>query len=318
VKDYYPLLVLRLVSIICLVHLNSGMFLDILVALVCSSYIIEQLPSEFYDVFRTKPKNNTDVKVLAEIFKKIDNPLVIVSLGENCSQFLCPDAIFVDMTVKQCREDMLKVLFPETAKASQGQIGAAEVEATNSSSEVLSSGGYDQEDLNNINGSKLRVWEIFEALKSLEHGKDPESLYSNSRIMVDVEKSIHLLTTVMNERLQNTIDPVDENIMAEVASMLDELKQLSAALDVSEPELENNMSTIGELSNILLSRRPNVEPILSQLFLQQGTILVVKTVYGLSIEQCGVSKSKNSWETENKGKGNKSRKNKKNKRGSKK
>ena len=36
----------------------------------------------------------------------------------------------------------------------------------------------------------------------------------------------------MNERLQNTIDPVDENIMAEVASMLDELKQLSAALDV--------------------------------------------------------------------------------------
>ena len=47
-----------------------------------------------------------------------------------------------------------------------------------------------------------------------------------------MEKSIHLLTTVMNERLQNTIDPVDENIMAEVASMLDELKQLSAALDV--------------------------------------------------------------------------------------
>ena len=47
-----------------------------------------------------------------------------------------------------------------------------------------------------------------------------------------MEKTIHLLTTVMNERLQNTIDPVDENIMAEVASMLDELKQLSAALDV--------------------------------------------------------------------------------------
>jgi hypothetical protein len=131
VKDYYPLLVLRLVSIICLVHLNSGMFLDILVTLICSSYIIEQLPSEFYDGFRTKRKNNTNVKVFAEIFKKIDNPLVIVSLGENCSQFLCPDAIFVDMTVKQCREDMLKVLFPETAKASQGQIGAAEVEATN-------------------------------------------------------------------------------------------------------------------------------------------------------------------------------------------
>ena len=71
-----------------------------------------------------------------------------------------------------------------------------------------------------------------------------------------------------------------------------------------------------------------MEPILSQLFLQQGTNLVVETVDGLSIEQCDVSKSKNNWETENKGKGNKSRnnkgkgnesrKNKKNKRGSKK
>ena len=61
-----------------------------------------------------------------------------------------------------------------------------------------------------------------------------------------------------------------------------------------------------------------MEPILSQLFLQQGTILVVETVESLSIKQCDVSKSKNSWETENKGKGNKSRKNKKNKRGSKK
>ena len=61
-----------------------------------------------------------------------------------------------------------------------------------------------------------------------------------------------------------------------------------------------------------------MEPILSQLFLQQGTNLVVETVDGLSIEQCDVSKSKNNWETENKGKGNESRKNKKNKRGSKK
>jgi hypothetical protein len=188
VKHYYPLLVLRLVSIICLVHLNSGMFLDNLFTLLGRSYIIEQLPWEFYDVLQIKWKHNTNVKVLAGVFKKIHNPLVIVSLGENCSQFLCPDAIFVDMTVKQCREDMLKVLFPETAKASQGQIGAAEVEATNSSSEVLSSGGYDQEDLNNINGSKLRVWEIFEALKSLEHGKDPGSFLSNSQIIKVMQK----------------------------------------------------------------------------------------------------------------------------------
>jgi hypothetical protein len=100
---------------------------------------------------------------------------------------------------------------------------------------------------------------------------------------------------------------------------------------LSELELGNNMSTIGELSKRLLSRRPNVEPILSQLFLQPGTNLVAKT-YSLSIKQCDVkdgnskakenssddvSKSKNRREIENKEKGNKSRK-KKGKRSSKK
>jgi hypothetical protein len=46
---------------------------------------------------------------------------------------------------------------------------------------------------------------------------------------------------------------------------------------LSEPELGNNLSTIGELSKRLVSRRPNVEPILSQQFLQHGTNIVVET-----------------------------------------
>jgi hypothetical protein len=116
--------------------------------------------------------------VIAEAFKKINNPLVTVSLGKNCSQFLCPDAIFVDMTVKQCREDIVRVLFPKTI----------------SPHEVLFSGSYDQEGgktapsnfvLNNINGSKLRLptnfWEMLEALKSLENGRDPKSFFPNAK-----------------------------------------------------------------------------------------------------------------------------------------
>ena len=47
-----------------------------------------------------------------------------------------------------------------------------------------------------------------------------------------MEKSIQIVSTVKNERLQNTIDNVDENLLEEVDSMVDELKQLSAALDV--------------------------------------------------------------------------------------
>jgi hypothetical protein len=204
VKDYYPLLVLRLVSIICLAHLNSGMFLGNLFTLLGRSYITEQLPGEFNDVLRRRRKDNINVNVLAEAFKNIHNPLVIVSLGGNCSHFLCPDALFVDMTETQCREDMLKVLFPETVKASQGQAGAVEVEATNPCSEVLSSVSYDQdgckfapsnfafvadqEDLNNLNGSKLQVWEIFEGLNSLKHGKNPRISWSNAQIIKVMQK----------------------------------------------------------------------------------------------------------------------------------
>ena len=47
-----------------------------------------------------------------------------------------------------------------------------------------------------------------------------------------MEKSIRLVATVMNEHLENAIDQADENLLEELASMLDELKQLSAALDV--------------------------------------------------------------------------------------
>ena len=97
------------------------------------------------------------------------------------------------------------------------------------------------------------------------------------------------------------------------------------------------MSTIQELCKRLLSRRPNLEPILSKLFFQQGTNHVVETSGNISNEQqcdvkdsedsdskakenssadvASVSNSKNSRETENKVKGNKSRKNKRGKKG---
>ncbi|KAM4110010.1 hypothetical protein ACJW30_03G161900 [Castanea mollissima] len=242
VKDYYPLLVLRLVSIICLVHLNSGEFLESLLALLGRSCITEQLPREFYDVIQRRRKH-INVNALAEAFKKIQNPLVIVSLGGNCSSFLCPDAIFVDMTVKQCREDMLKVLFPETVKASQGQAEAFEVEATKSGNEVLSSGTYDQDscncksaptnfalvadqgDLNNINGSRLQAnyfWEIFEALKSLENGKDPRSFLLNVQMMkLGTDLVVETSGSKSNEQ-QCDVDSdskAKENSSADVASV---------------------------------------------------------------------------------------------------
>jgi hypothetical protein len=49
---------------------------------------------------------------------------------------------------------------------------------------------------------------------------------------VGVDKSILLVSTVVNESLQNTVYHDGENLLQEVACILDELKLLSAALDV--------------------------------------------------------------------------------------
>jgi hypothetical protein len=210
-KDFYPLLVLRLVAIICLVHLNCGNFSDLLLDLLRRSSITVQLPWDFYDVLRRRLKHFHNVNVVAEAFKKINNPLVIVSLGKNCSQFLCPDAIFVDMTVKQCREDIVRILFPTTVKALQGQTGIIQVETSNSCSEVLSSGNDDQEScelvpsnfvLNNINGSKLPMncsyfWEMLEALKSLENGRDPNSFFPNAQVIKVMQNCFTLFSTLV-------------------------------------------------------------------------------------------------------------------------
>ncbi|KAG7980455.1 hypothetical protein I3843_05G183200 [Carya illinoinensis] len=282
-KDYYSLLVLRLVAIICLVYLNSGSFLDSLSELLGRSYITEQLPFEFYDVLKRRQKHlHMDVNVLAEAFKKVHNPLVIVSLGKNCSQFLCPNAIFVDMTAKQSWEDMLRVMRLQTVEASRGQIGAIEVGATNACGEVLSSDSYDhggyklvpsnlasQGDLNNIIGIELPInysyfWDrFFEALKLLEVGGDPRCMLENDQAMkVNLGKCIHLLSIIMSECHQMNIYYKHENLLKEVAGMLEELNLLSVALDVRELQLENNMSMIGELSKRLQTRRRHVEPFL--------------------------------------------------------
>ncbi|KAJ6726129.1 hypothetical protein OIU79_004318 [Salix purpurea] len=62
---------------------------------------------------------------------------------------------------------------------------------------------------------------------------------------------------------------IRKNLLEEASIMLDEMRQLNAALEMREPELESDFSTIGELLEKLLSRRPRMELFLNQIFLQQ-------------------------------------------------
>ncbi|GMJ04502.1 hypothetical protein HRI_004119400 [Hibiscus trionum] len=113
VEEYHSLLVLRLVMIICLVHLNFGKGLNLLADLLRQEHITGLLPLEFCDALR-RYSRNIDANVLADAFKNIGNPLVIVSIKGNCPKYECKDAIFVDMKVNPCKVEILTILFPET------------------------------------------------------------------------------------------------------------------------------------------------------------------------------------------------------------
>ncbi|KAL6223346.1 hypothetical protein ACLB2K_006733 [Fragaria x ananassa] len=108
------------------------------------SHITEQLPWKSYDTLKRWMKNNfvkiINVNVLAIAFKKINNALVIVSFGLDCSRVLCPDTIFVDMKATQCKDDLFRKMFPKAPviQAAQGQIGSMEAEANTLCGGVLS------------------------------------------------------------------------------------------------------------------------------------------------------------------------------------
>ncbi|XP_056164570.1 uncharacterized protein LOC115681834 [Syzygium oleosum] len=120
VTEYYPLLVLKLVLLVCLLHLNFGFSPYLLDDLQGKSWISEQLPPEFLRILSHCQKRNlrkTSVGVLAEAFDKVDDPLVITNLAEDCSNFLCPHAIILDVKSNKCKEEIMKVLFPKDGSA---------------------------------------------------------------------------------------------------------------------------------------------------------------------------------------------------------
>ncbi|KAJ7942726.1 UvrD-like Helicase, ATP-binding domain, P-loop containing nucleoside triphosphate hydrolase [Quillaja saponaria] len=286
VKDYYPLLVLRLICMLCLLHLNSGECVDSLINILRTSSIVEQLPQAFYGVLRKSKKQNVlaNLNVFAEAFEKIDDPLVIVRLWNNSLEISCPNAFLVDLMVYRHKEDVVKMMFPKKVESVIGE--AASVEEATNSSEVFSSSVSSLQDSNftAVAGHALNiklnnkvslplgynhVLELFETLLLTENEKDRDTLLSNAQKMKDsVKKGIQFLTAAGTEPLH--VKPSNKILFGEV---VDELEQLSAALDGSEPELVKNISVIGELSRRVLSR-PKLEHILSQLFLPHNTNFV--------------------------------------------
>ncbi|KAL6350209.1 hypothetical protein AAG906_004152 [Vitis piasezkii] len=222
-KDY-PVLVLRLVVIMCLICVNSGKHFDLLFDLLGRNCIISHLPKPFYDAFLGRQKRSF-VEVLAEALKQIESVLVIVSWGNNHFHF-SPDAILVDDMVNQNKEGILRVLSPKNV-SSRGQQSliysdcgkASEPDSSNSSTADLNMKARNEAEGNDLQENYEHFCEIFNALKPLENAKNAgmeKFNLNNPRVQVLVEKSINLIVAVMTQYFQMIpCDSEDENMAGE-------------------------------------------------------------------------------------------------------
>ncbi|KAH9658783.1 hypothetical protein KPL70_023622 [Citrus sinensis] len=172
VNDYHSLVVLRLVVIICLLHLNFGKFGSSLRDLLGRKYVSRLLPLEFCDALRKIENHNClNVHEISQAFKKIGNPLVIASLGKNCSQFLCPDAIFVNMKVMKSTDEIFEILYPKM-EACQVQVGTSKDVPSKRPASLP-----EDTDAQNMNDNTLvmnldQLCKVFEALKMVDNGNN--------------------------------------------------------------------------------------------------------------------------------------------------
>ncbi|KAJ9709599.1 hypothetical protein PVL29_001196 [Vitis rotundifolia] len=295
-KDY-PVLVLRLVVIMCLICVNLGKHFDLLFDLLGRSCIISHLPKPFYDAFLGRQKRSF-VEVLAEALKQMESVLVIVSWGNNHFHF-SPDAILVDDMVNQNKEGILRVLFPKNV-SSRGQQSliysdcgnASEPDSSNSSTADQNMKARNEAEGNDLQENYEHFCEIFNVLKPLENAKDAgmETFTLDAPgVQVLVEKSINLIVAVMTQYFQmipcdsedenipgkpNRVHCEDGNLLWHANRMVDGFKQLSYLLNwspvFSGENLEKNMSNIQLLLKQLQSRKARVEPFMRQICLKNA------------------------------------------------
>ncbi|KAK3002991.1 hypothetical protein RJ639_019263 [Escallonia herrerae] len=112
----YPLLVLRLVVLLCLVCVSSGKHLDKLYRLLEKRDVSSQLPRAFCDALGRR-HGRSFIDALADALGRIENPLVIVSLTGKIVESPSPDAIFLNMKAKMSSENIFRKLFQEKGEA---------------------------------------------------------------------------------------------------------------------------------------------------------------------------------------------------------
>ncbi|XP_027077644.2 uncharacterized protein [Coffea arabica] len=287
-NQYYSLLMLRLVVIMCLVCLNSGKYFDVLFRLLGQSHINSQLPRQFTEALRRGRKHNfvNLLNATAGAFRRIVNPVVIVILKGNIHKFVCPDAILVDIGTTPHKDNIMGIFFPR-ANNCREQSSFVEANTPNFCKGLCDENCLPASDLNmssrNGNAINLEVnWdlfqEIFDVVLSTEKKQNCNSTSGSSEFVnmkVDLQESINTLAAGLSA--QNSHLSENDIIFGEARSMLWELKELSSLFHASHFLSAKNMARMGILLKRLQSRRPKLETFLSQLIVpfkagtQQGS-----------------------------------------------
>ncbi|XP_073158784.1 uncharacterized protein [Henckelia pumila] len=283
--NYFPVLVLKLIMILCLVCLNSRMSLDILFELLARPLIRSHLQKQFYEALMCgKANNSSSIVTVAAALKAIGDPMVIVTLRENNFNLVCPDAIFLDLGLFSCKSDVINVLFPRSTGTSNARVGTDEgsviesgigfsgighipgksttaLEMMPKSTDANSASENEKVELQLRWGFLGDVLDMLLFHRSKENG-NLKTVAPEKKLEVQEHMNFLAAALLQLTEHESRLSMTDEN-MCEAQNTIEELKQLSSLLDKSNLDGDEDLSEIEELVKSLELRRPRLEDMLS-------------------------------------------------------
>ncbi|XP_024963202.1 uncharacterized protein LOC112503376 isoform X1 [Cynara cardunculus var. scolymus] len=269
-RFYHPVLVLKLVMILCLICLKvsdcSEVLRDLLFGMNNIAYL---LPKEFLGGLLKRRKSrylNLNADVVAEAFLTIEDPLLIVSTENASPRIHAPCAMFVDL--RRSRDEIMNVLFPKKNTHSDSTSEAP-------SSNPLPDSNFNVDPADGCKGELVMKWNILDDISEVINGQKGEiqsSFSDYAMIKKELDKIVHAMATALTNA--KTCAGEYATLLREVRCAFDELELLSCWLDtrlVIFSGLEVNLvfssdetKSLQEVVEGLQSRRPMMDDFLNQ------------------------------------------------------
>ncbi|KAL2892258.1 TPR and ankyrin repeat-containing protein 1 [Bienertia sinuspersici] len=258
-KENFPVLLLRLVVLMCLLHLNSKAYKKELFDVLSWTGITSQLPPAFTNPLQKIHKVSV-LDAVIRAFNAIEDPLVVVRTRNFHPKLSCNDAIILDIA-DQNKEDLLKVLFPNKVNTCQDIVSAAD----NSGNTYCTSFAQMKNEWW-VEFQNRNVWEVFDTLKLIENNdeKSWQTIVSNApKIKVQMDKTHDLMTTAIAMASENNASTDDGQQLKDSMPLIkDGARRLSSGKPVFEYFLspllpEKNKTTSSDIQEVDVAEKGN-------------------------------------------------------------